>query len=113
MKWLAFAILTMLLCGESAYILMEGTNNGSRLAWTPLSAPPERAARIAWVGSGQVVVESTSHNYYQCVTWPAGKCWEAVQFDKFQVQRGGQIWQPSSELAPPSLPRAIDIQYVM
>ncbi len=112
-RWLGFAILIALLCGETAYILMEGSNNGSRLAWQMLSAPPERAAHIAWVSGTEVVVETTSHNYFSCTIWSDQKCWKAVKIDQYQGQRFGQLWQPSSDLAPPQLPRATEIQYVL
>ena len=92
---------------------MEGSNNGRRLAWQTLSAPPERAAHIAWVSGEEVVVGTTSHNYFSCSLFSDQKCWQAVKIDQYQGQRFGQLWQPSSDLAPPPLPRATEIQYVL
>jgi hypothetical protein len=111
-KWMVFAVLISLLCGETAYILVQRASNGSGTPWEKLSPPPEQAEQIVWLTGDRVVVETASHTFYSC-SLSGGKCWESVGQEEFQPYFGGEPWQPSSELAPPPLSKIKDVKYVL
>ena len=112
MKWIGFALLVALLCGETTYLIVQQASNGSWRPWQKLSPPPEKAEHIAWFNGGRVVVETLSHAYYSCDLQNAPNCWQSTSWEQFAPYSAGLSWQPTSDLAPPYLPGAAEIKYV-
>src|SRR5262249_5754344 len=73
----------------------------------------EKAQLIVWSTVSQVVIESSTHNYYSCVILDPQSCWKPISPDQFEHYTPGLIWQPAGSLAPPELPRATTISYVV
>ena len=113
MKWIVFAVLVALLCGETAYIFVQRTTNGSGISWQKLPAPPQRADHIAHLDGDQVVVEAEDQKYYSCSFVNASACWQPIAPKQFEGNGYAELWQPSSEQAPPPLPAITEIKYVV
>src|SRR5678816_4287079 len=111
-KEIALAVLIALLCGETVFIVVQNDTNGSRTPWHKLDATPRPAKRIAWLDGTQVIVETADDIYYSYSYYETQASWVLVDGENYDSYKKLPLWQPTSDLAPPTLENVLDITYI-